>query len=55
MADVIASATVNNGNTILHLGAQDDITLLGNLTHNNGRALLAGCEVESPSMAKFSV
>jgi Ca2+-binding RTX toxin-like protein len=29
VADVIAHASVSNGNTILHLGAQDDITLLG--------------------------
>src|SRR5262249_15725950 len=29
VADVIATATVSNGNTILHLGPQDDVTLLG--------------------------
>ena len=28
-SQLIAGATVSNGNTILHLGAQDDITLLG--------------------------
>ena len=29
VADLIAGATVSNGNTILHLSAHDDITLLG--------------------------